>query len=264
MEYGMKPFEQKQAWNILSKEIRAVTNLTALVWSPNIGGGYPFVGAGYDQNIPTQQSDPVNFQLLDTNRDGYIDNRDEPYAPYYPGDDIVDWVGISLYSFSRQQGQHVPAPHGLLTDPNGVVSLYGGQYPYYPTWVEKTGKPFMFSETGAAIVYDTGSVPFVKLKATTALELQVKQRWWSEILAETIYAEKGTKLSRTKAAVWFEEFKNEFSYDDSNVLLLRDYRISYNSTIRNAFKKDYEAAGTKISRPGKFKFGCNGEYYSVE
>jgi hypothetical protein len=89
MVYGMKPKEQIDAWRLLSREIRAQTNLTALVWSPNIAGGYPFVGAGFDNQIPAANSrDPsviANFQLLDTNRDGRLDNNDDPYGPYYPG-----------------------------------------------------------------------------------------------------------------------------------------------------------------------------------
>jgi hypothetical protein len=35
---------------------------------------------------------------MDTNGDGVLDNSDDPFTPYYPGDDMVDWVGISVYS----------------------------------------------------------------------------------------------------------------------------------------------------------------------
>jgi hypothetical protein len=93
MPYGMKPIEQKQAWAFLSREVRAVTNLTALIWSPNIAGGYPFFGAGYDENIPRANSQTpqglANFRALDTNQDGVLDNRDNPYEPYYPGITIL-------------------------------------------------------------------------------------------------------------------------------------------------------------------------------
>jgi hypothetical protein len=89
MIYGMKPREQLAAWRILAREIRSQTNLTALIWSPNIAGGYPFIGSGFDNQIPQGNSpDPnvvANFQLLDTNRDGRLDRTDDPYGPYYPG-----------------------------------------------------------------------------------------------------------------------------------------------------------------------------------
>ena len=29
---------------------------------------------------------------------------DDPYLPYYPGDDAVDWVGISLFHWRRRRG----------------------------------------------------------------------------------------------------------------------------------------------------------------
>lgn len=84
MPYGMKPIEQRAAWTIMSREIRAQTNMTALIWSPNIGGGYPYLGAGFDQNIPSASSgDPAtqaNFQALATNG-----RLLDPYGPYYPG-----------------------------------------------------------------------------------------------------------------------------------------------------------------------------------
>ena len=85
MEYGMKPTEMITAWRTMTEAIRRQTNLTAMVWSPNIGGGYPYVGAGFDQNIPTLATNPADFRLMDTNRDGRIDRNDDPYSPYYPG-----------------------------------------------------------------------------------------------------------------------------------------------------------------------------------
>ena len=33
---------------------------------------------------------------MDTNGDGVVDNLDDPYEPYYPGDASVDWVGMSV------------------------------------------------------------------------------------------------------------------------------------------------------------------------
>jgi hypothetical protein len=85
MGYGLKPVQFKKAWIDLTTEIRAQTNMTAMVWSPNIAGGYPFRNAGYDYNIPTMETDPDNFEELDTVKDGILDNFDDPYTPYYPG-----------------------------------------------------------------------------------------------------------------------------------------------------------------------------------
>jgi hypothetical protein len=35
-------------------------------------------------------------RLLDTNGDGQLDMSDDMFEPYYPGDDVVDWVGMEV------------------------------------------------------------------------------------------------------------------------------------------------------------------------
>ena len=38
----------------------------------------------------------ASYVAMDTNGDGVVDNLDDPYEPYYPGDTSVDWVGMSV------------------------------------------------------------------------------------------------------------------------------------------------------------------------
>jgi hypothetical protein len=270
MVYGLKPIQQIEAWIKLTTSIRSVTNMTAMVWSPNIGGGYPFRGAGYDFRIPTPQTDPENFAVMDTDGNGVITREDDPYLPFYPGmqsvnsgDEYVDWIGISLYSYRTLNHQLIPSSPGTLTStkPNEVVSLYGGRYPFYPRWVESLGKPFMFSETGAAVAYNLPDQPAVITEPVTVQhEIAVKRAWWTEVLESSIYADENTKLSHLKAAVWFEESKKERSYDDANLSVFKDYRITFNETVRNVLLSDLRNAGDRISYGGKFAFKCNGEF----
>ena len=63
-----------------------------MVWAPNTGLGYPY-GSSF-ANLGTTAADRL---LLDTNRDNVLSELDDPYLPYYPGDDFVDWVGLSSY-----------------------------------------------------------------------------------------------------------------------------------------------------------------------
>ena len=44
-----------------------------------------------------------NFQAMDTNGDGQLTMADDMYTPYYPGDEYVDWVGMSIYNFGTGQ-----------------------------------------------------------------------------------------------------------------------------------------------------------------
>jgi hypothetical protein len=75
--YGQNPESFVIAFRNLSAAIHVETNNTAMVWSPASGLGYPFIGGKF---FPAA-SNP----LLDTNRNGYLDTSDDPYAPYYPG-----------------------------------------------------------------------------------------------------------------------------------------------------------------------------------
>ena len=62
----------------------------AFVWAPMAGDGYPY---GQDSNYINK------FPMLDTNKDGVFNTLDDPYSPYYPGDQYVDWVGFSVGFF---------------------------------------------------------------------------------------------------------------------------------------------------------------------
>lgn len=42
----------------------------------------------------------VDITALDTNRNGILDADDDSLLPYWPGDDVVDWSGLSLCAFS--------------------------------------------------------------------------------------------------------------------------------------------------------------------
>ena len=40
-------------------------------------------------------------KIMDTNGDGVIDMYDDMFTPYYPGDEWVDWVGMSIFHFGQ-------------------------------------------------------------------------------------------------------------------------------------------------------------------
>jgi hypothetical protein len=89
--------------------------------------------------------------------------RRDVFTPFYPGDDVVDWVGIDIY----ERGWNMPMPG---------EKLWGGQLAYnltrdeaddrstpdtnesvnfYETFAVKKGKPLMLAETGATLSYRT-------------------------------------------------------------------------------------------------------------
>lgn len=44
-----------------------------------------------------------DFKAMDTNGDGLLTMADDMYTPFYPGDEYVDWVGLSIYNFGSGQ-----------------------------------------------------------------------------------------------------------------------------------------------------------------
>lgn len=51
----------------------------------------------YGQTLTANSA--ADIALLDTNNNGELDADDDSLAPYYPGDDVVDWIGVSICKF---------------------------------------------------------------------------------------------------------------------------------------------------------------------
>ena len=160
-----------------------------MVWSPNIGMGYPFLNSGYDGYIPTPNSNNpsrvANFQVLNTDTTGgsanVLDALDDPYTPYYPGDEYVDWVGISVYNYNHDYNSHQTTPVTLDVLSTGKTSLIG-DIPvknFYQNFVVGKNKPFIISETGSAYITNDESNPgYMTQEADpVATELAIKESW---------------------------------------------------------------------------------------
>ncbi|MDQ1085223.1 MULTISPECIES: glycosyl hydrolase [Microbacterium] len=90
--WGQQPEEYVATFRRVATAIHQEVPGAAMMWAPNYGGGYPFAGGQYE--APAGSSAAA---ALDTDGDGAVTGVDDSYAPYYPGDEFVDWVGMSLY-----------------------------------------------------------------------------------------------------------------------------------------------------------------------
>ena len=84
---------------------------------------------------------------LDTSGNGQFDTADDPFAPFYPGDDFVDWVGISVYyKGPNSQNINVAQPpgycYGAMVNYNPNTGATGPE-PWYSTYCNKPGKACM-------------------------------------------------------------------------------------------------------------------------
>ncbi|RKP01550.1 hypothetical protein CXG81DRAFT_25762 [Caulochytrium protostelioides] len=246
--YGQKPTAFRQAFIDLANYVHTSTNLTAMVWSPNTGLGYPYgqVTAG-----------AADLALLDTNRDGVVTAADDPYLPYWPGAAAVDWVGVSAYNLLAGANSHqalAPLTGDLAQHfyGNDVVTNGIPIHDIYNRFAAAEARPFMLSETGAPWYRNGTTEPFENT------EFEVKQGWWRAVFGNTL-AGGSNAFPNFKMATWFEETKVESAFYDANVFTIRDYYITQTKEIARAFIKDAQDLGKNAFKwAGRVKFECDG------
>jgi hypothetical protein len=192
---------------------------SSMMWAPNYGGGYPFTGGKHGAKAGT-----ADFLLLDTNDDGVLTMADDPYAPYYPGDEAVDWVGMSLYHWGAAHpwGENeVPEPGKFTDQLTGAYAGLGGDDTavpdFYADYAQERGKPLAIPETAALYVEDGGG----------ASEAEIKQAWWEQLFA----ADTARDFPQLRMLNWFEWHKHETEIGGDV-----DWRAAGDPEIRSAFR----------------------------
>ncbi|KAJ3066958.1 hypothetical protein HDU98_009789 [Podochytrium sp. JEL0797] len=254
--YGNRPTEYIALFRRVAGFVKKYTNMTAMVWGPNIGITYPFVGGGFQQT-PTTGPD---FEALDTNNDGVINSLDDPYTPFYPGDDVVDWVALSLYYYPLAGCENCAVPptyfddymdgNGTVTekvlDPNLVtnMSVFQHVHDFYEKFCSPSGrnKPMLLPETGA---------PYIPIYASTNdgtqwTEAQIKLAWYEQILSvDTV-----RKYPNLIGAVNFEEAKNLGG-------VLRDWKLTNSTEVLRSFVGLLDGS-VVLRQATEFEYACDG------
>lgn len=220
--WSQQPTAYISAFRTIAQAIHADAPLTAMLWAPNNGAGYPFSGGEYEAT-----SGSPDFALLDTDGDGVLTEQDDPYTPYYPGDDVVDWVGMSLYHW----GNVYPWGENELPEENAFIDMLTGNYDgldgdrtavpdFYAEFVDGRGKPLAIVETAA----------FFQPGAGGHDELEIKQAWWRQVLGgETLRQYPGIRMVN-----WFEWRKEEVEVGNAIV----DWTVTMDERIVDAFRRD--------------------------
>jgi len=229
-----KPALYKEKFQLLAQYVHENTQNTAMLWAPNSGGGYPFSGGTYEAESGTE-----DFTALDTDGNGILDMNDDMFTPYYPGDDAVDWVGMSVYHW----GQCYPWFENELPEARSFSNLITGNYnglngdlsavPDFYAMFCNDGvhdKPMAITETAA----------FYNTEQDGASELSIKQAWWRQVFHITGDTEDALDISMhfpmIKMINWFDIQKNETEAKGDLV----DWRISGSSEIQEAFISDLQ------------------------
>ena len=220
--WSQQPTAYIKAFRLIANTIHNLAPQTAMVWAPNYGGGYPFSGGQFEA-----RPDNPDFELLDTNHDGKLNMNDDPYGPYYPGDDAVDWVGMSLYHWGNIHpwGENEIAENGkFLAQLTGTYKGLNGDDSalpdFYATYYEQHGKPMAIPET-AAFYYPQGNGPE---------EIYIKELWWRQVFDPALLSSRpGIKMIN-----WFEHAKTENEVGGKLV----DWRALGTPTVADQFRVD--------------------------
>lgn len=159
--WGAQPVEYIKAFRALALAIHAearkqrVSSYTRMVWAPNVG----------------------------------FDGLEKTYLTYYPGDDVVDWVGLSLYWFPVKD----PEPGAFI---NKLTT--GGGENFYKMFCVQRRKPLMIAETSAPTL----------IGMFGPRELTHKRSWWQQVYS----AEHATRFPMLRAVFWFEFTKKGHNY----------------------------------------------------
>lgn len=208
----------------------------ALVWSPNMG--YSPIANITDENSP-------DFKLLDTNNDTKITAEDDYYAAYWPGDEYVDWVGLSIYAF----GYDSDVLDNIHVEPGYVESIIDNStQSFYETYAMGKGKPMSISETGAPWAVDVKA-------AEGVTELGRKKEFWGQFITNDTFH---STYPLIKLYCQFEFNKTEDVPPRAHV---RDYRVTFNNTILEAFKEDLQVGNNTLqssnTTSGRFVWATN-------
>ncbi|KAJ3092981.1 hypothetical protein HDU96_002565 [Phlyctochytrium bullatum] len=153
-------------------------------------------------------------------------------TPYYPGDDYVDWVGLSVY----YKGMKAAYPWKDVTRcPDNyfaeIIDGLGGEGPnwsFYKAYAQAKNKPFLLAEGAAAyhVSYRVGSSADVLPTTKEATQPELQMSWWNSFLFSDTFHR---TYPLFKMANLFEFEKEE---DDGNFHVMRDFRTSVdNATL---------------------------------
>ena len=233
-EWGQQPSEYIAAFRRVAGAVHHHAPGSSMIWAPNYGGGYPFTGGKYQAAAGSPDGSG-----LDTDADRAVTGADDPYAPYYPGDDAVDWVGMSLYHWGNTYpwgASVVPEPEKFIQQLTGTYNGAGGNDlavpDFYTQYAGAHGKPVAIPETAALVASG----------APEGLELEVKQAWWRQLFDPRIPAE----YPQLKMINWFEWNKHEVE-----VQSIVDWRAAGTPVIRDAYTADLPAWFTFATTPEK-------------
>ncbi|RAX17043.1 hypothetical protein DC347_10525 [Pseudarthrobacter sp. AG30] len=216
--WSQQPIEYRAAFTRVADAVHAGAPGSAMMWAPSYAGGYAYPG-----RLNDAQPGTPDFAALDTNHDGVLTIADDPYAPYYPGDAAVDWVGLSLFHW----GATYPWGANAVPEANKFADQLTGNYngtngderslpDFYGEYAVNHNKPLAIP--GTAALYNPA--------AGGPAEADIKRAWWRQVFSAQTHA----RFPQLKMINWFEWDK-----DEAEVNGRIDWTVTTTPAIRDAF-----------------------------
>lgn len=198
--WGQQPVAYVDAFRAVADAVHDATEAARMLWSPSYGGGYPFSGAVNSTTTLADEAPDIaaeTLPYLDTDGDGEVTSADDPYGPYYPGDDVVDWVGLTMlrYGLTPTFGANSYPEAGELDSRFKERFGYDDatrRSTFYVRFAGQRKKPFLLT-TGA--MHRPG--------AEGSTEGVLKRAWLRQVVGAV------ASRPRLKAVQWLEEVRAE-------------------------------------------------------
>ncbi|CAN5436578.1 hypothetical protein BH09CHL1_BH09CHL1_17540 [soil metagenome] len=224
VSWGQQPAAYVAAFRNVAEAVHHRAPQAVMVWSPVIATGYPF-GGGEFSAVPGS----ADSQVMDTNGDGQVSNADDPYAPFYPGDDVVDWVGIRFLYW----GNTYPYGANLLPDADRFSSVLHGrsaesQIDFPAIYADQRSKPFLL---------ETAALFNPEAEAAGVTATGIKSAWMGQILNEVATG----ALPSLKALIWFDHKQAEGEVGGATV----DWSISDQQTVAQSIVSNLAQSGAQ-------------------
>ncbi|KAJ3331198.1 hypothetical protein HDU76_003822 [Blyttiomyces sp. JEL0837] len=197
--YGAQPDAFVSAWTKLATVIKAQAPHVALVWSPN-----------YDPHV-------------------------DSYTQYWPGPDLVDWVGLSVYWKGLKSGYpwhtNVEAPSDYMAQIIDGFGNEGGTTSFYKLFADKYQKPFVLSETAAAFMknYTVDNGPVTQAETGNSNGMH----YFNSFLFNPTFWQQYPLLKMVNLFE-FEKLTQQVEID-ANYAVERDFRVTVGDSL-DAFK----------------------------
>jgi hypothetical protein len=159
----------------------------------------------------------------------------DPYGPYYPGDDVVDWVGQTMFYFGKGEetasaGVDVPLEKNERAVKTEVERRFQESWGYIVDQDDNFYDRFAVGHDRPMLL-DTGALYDDELGGAT--ELQVKRGWWRQVLAAV------ADRPFIRGLTWLEVKREEAEAAGSEV----DWRATEDPTLAAQFRSDLTANG---------------------